>query len=73
MEDLRYVLSLPRILEVNVFPTSIFCQAAYRVGYLDGNKKVTPSVLQMLGFISLIATDGWQWFSALQAAKGANL
>jgi len=29
--------------------------------------------LAMLGFISLIATDGWQWFSALQAAKGAAL
>ena len=27
----------------------------------------------MIGFISLIATDGWQWFSALQAAKGAAL
>lgn len=29
--------------------------------------------LAMLGFASLIATDGWQWFSALQAAKGAAL
>lgn len=29
--------------------------------------------LAMIGFISLLATDGWQWFSALQAAKGANL
>jgi hypothetical protein len=29
--------------------------------------------LAMIGFISLIATDGWQWFSALQAAKGAAL
>lgn len=29
--------------------------------------------LAMLGFLSLIATDGWQWFSALQAAKGAAL
>lgn len=29
--------------------------------------------LAMLGFISLIVTDGWQWFSALQAAKGASL
>lgn len=29
--------------------------------------------LAMIGFISLLATDGWQWFSALQAAKGASL